>query len=169
MVRPFEMIGDINNRKELWKLSVKIHHKWKVSMTNKKHFDIVVVDKQGHDIHVVVSIIFRQTFDFVLSVNLMCMRSNFQVVPNDLTFIPTNHKYILKFTSGSTIGDIDKHDIRDKMTNLTPFADIILRKWHKHLLTDIIGVVDEIGYSQSQMGGKKPQINLVLRDLEYVS
>lgn len=46
MARPFDMVCNIIDQKELWKLTIKIHHKWKVSMTNMEHFEIVVLDKQ---------------------------------------------------------------------------------------------------------------------------
>ncbi|CAI8612671.1 unnamed protein product [Vicia faba] len=84
MARPFEMI------------------------TLKEHFEMVVFDKHGHDIHVVVPTIFKQTFDSIL-----------------------------------------KHDIQDKLRNLTPFANIIFGKWQRNVLC----------------GGKQPQVNLVLHDL----
>ncbi|CAK8533328.1 unnamed protein product [Lathyrus sativus] len=149
MARLFEMMNDITDRKDLWKLAVKIHHKWKVITTTKEHFEMVVIDKQGHDIHVVVPTIFRQTFDSALSVNVTCTMSNFQVQLNDLIFKPTSHKYLLKFTGGIRIRDTGKHDIPNKVINLTPYADIVAGKWPKNLLIDVIGVVDKIRYSRS--------------------
>ncbi|XP_058783999.1 uncharacterized protein LOC131658754 [Vicia villosa] len=124
-------------------------------------FDLMTM---GPDIQVVVPTIYRQTFDSLLLVNTTCTMSNFEVCPNDLIFKPTNQKYILKFTSGTTVSEIGKHDIQSKPTICTPFADIISGKWKKHLLTDVIGVIDEVGYTQS-MVRKKPQINFILRDL----
>ncbi|CAI8607038.1 unnamed protein product [Vicia faba] len=76
------------------------------------------------------------------------------VVPSDLMFKPTNHKFLLKFTSGTTIGDIGKHDITDKLSSLTPFVDIILGKWQRNILCDVIGVIDDVGYTQLHAGGK---------------
>lgn len=60
--------------------------------------------------------------------NVTCTMFNFQVQPNDLMFKPTNLKFLLKFTSGTTMEDVGKHDIPDKSANLTPFADIISGK-----------------------------------------
>ncbi|CAI8599226.1 unnamed protein product [Vicia faba] len=140
MVRPFDNIGDINERKELWKFDVIIHRKWKVTTTNKEYFELVIIDKHCHDIQVVVPTLFRKSFDSVLLVNSNYTMSNFQVVPNELLFKPTNHKYILKFISGTTIANIDKHEILEKMTTLTPFADIISGKWQKSLLTSTIPI-----------------------------
>lgn len=45
IVRSFEKINDINGMKELWKVDVKIHHKWSVVSKTKKHFEMIVIDK----------------------------------------------------------------------------------------------------------------------------
>ncbi|CAK8565531.1 unnamed protein product [Lathyrus sativus] len=110
---------------------------------------MAVVDKKGHDIYIIILTTFRQSFDSALLVDVTCTMSNFQVLPNDLLFRPSNQKYILNFNGGMTIKDVGKHDIPDKICNLTPFPDIISRKWQRNLLTDIIRVMDEDGYSQS--------------------
>ncbi|CAI8607726.1 unnamed protein product [Vicia faba] len=62
--------------------------------------------------------------------------SNFQVVPNDLLFKPTSHKFILKFTGGTTVVNVGKHEIPEKIKTLTPFANIISGTWPKSLFTD---------------------------------
>jgi hypothetical protein len=35
-------------------------------------------------------------------------------------------------------------------------------------MTDIIGAIDEIGYTQAHPGSKKIQVNLKLKDLGYI-
>ncbi|KAI5441059.1 hypothetical protein KIW84_010498 [Lathyrus oleraceus] len=47
MARPFEMIKDINDQKELWKIVVKVHHKWTVISNNKEHFEMIFIDKEA--------------------------------------------------------------------------------------------------------------------------
>ncbi|XP_058762971.1 uncharacterized protein LOC131636381 [Vicia villosa] len=101
MARPFDKISEINETNALWKLAVRIQHKWKVATSNLEHFEMVVIDKMGHDVHVVVSSMLMKSFDAVLLV--------------DINYV--------------------------------------------------IGVVDEVGYTQKKMGGKKAQVNLILRDL----
>lgn len=151
---------------------------------------------QGIDIHVIVSIMFKQAFDSVLSINKTCIITNFQVQLNDLMFNVTDHKYLLKFTGGTTVGDNNKHEIPDKVINFISFPKMILGKWKKNLLiyilfmsrsfrsmnhfgiciliivsninTYVIRLVDEIGYTQSHSGSKKMHVNLVLKDLGYV-
>src|SRR3954470_21496942 len=46
MARPLEKISDVNDEKELWKVAVKIHHKWSVISNNKEHFEMVVYDSE---------------------------------------------------------------------------------------------------------------------------
>ncbi|CAI8616372.1 unnamed protein product [Vicia faba] len=135
------MISDINDCKELWKNDVKIHLKWKVTAASKEHFDMVVYDKQGHDIDIVVANIFKKNFNSILS---------------ELTRLAR---------CGTTVGDIGKHEIDNKPRSLTPLADVISWKWKRNYLFDVIGVVDEVCYTQSHTGGKKPQVNLELCDL----
>lgn len=117
---------------------------------------------------------FRQTFDSALIVNKTCTISNFQVQKNDLMFKASNHKFLLKFTSGTTVGDYNKYSIHGKVIKFTSFVDIISEKWQTNLLigipfnfrmlhirfyismnsihtiflpTYVIGTVDEVRYS----------------------
>lgn len=46
MDQPFDLIKDINGSKEIWKIANKVHHKWKVLSTTKKHFELTVIDKE---------------------------------------------------------------------------------------------------------------------------
>ncbi|XP_058746645.1 uncharacterized protein LOC131619576 [Vicia villosa] len=165
MARPFELVKNINDTKELWKLVVHIHHKWTVVNKNKEHFELVVVDKDGCDIHVKVPHPFKQAYDSLLTVDNTYTISNFQVSLNDLLFKPSDHKFMLTFTGGTSVTDKNKHDIPAKPLKFTSFTDIMTGNWKKDVLIDVIGMVTEIGYTQVQQGGKKQQINLLLKDL----
>lgn len=80
---------------------------------------------------------FKQTFNSVLSINETCTIANFQVQLNDLMFKASDHKYLLKLTGGTTVGDNKKHEIPDDVIKFTFFGDIILGKWEKNLLIGI--------------------------------
>ncbi|XP_058784467.1 uncharacterized protein LOC131659272 [Vicia villosa] len=173
MARPFEPVKNINDTKELWKAAVCIHHKWSIANKNKEHFELVVVDKDasmsiwllrllllfiGCDIHVKVPNAFKQAYDSLLTVGNTYTISNFQVSLNDLLFKPSYHKFMLTFTGGTSVTDKNKHQIPAKPLKFTSFTDIMTRNWKKDVLI-------EIGYTQLQQGGKKQQINLLLKDL----
>lgn len=44
MVRPFEIICNIIDKKELWKIDVKVHHKWNVVSNNKEYVTLIFMD-----------------------------------------------------------------------------------------------------------------------------
>lgn len=90
------------------------------------------------DIYVIVSIMFRQALDFVLSVNMTCTITKFQVQLNDLMFKASDHKYLLKFIGGTTLGDNNKHEIPDKVIKFASFVDIISGKWKKNILIGLV-------------------------------
>ncbi|XP_058750998.1 uncharacterized protein LOC131624017 [Vicia villosa] len=95
---------------------------------------MIVFDKYGNHIHVVVPSLYSKTFDSQLALNDTVTISNFQVLPNDVVFKPTQHKYLLKFSGGTTVGDRNKHSIPDKVVQVTLFCDIISGKWKKDVL-----------------------------------
>ena len=60
--------------------------------------------------------------------------SNFKVQPNVLSFKPSAHKYMVKFTGGTSVADDDKHDISAKPLKVTSFSDIITGRFNKDVL-----------------------------------
>ncbi|XP_058752240.1 uncharacterized protein LOC131625396 [Vicia villosa] len=108
--------------------------------------------------------------------------SNFSVQPNNLVFKPSSHKFLVKFTGGTAVGDVNKHDIPPKPRPFTSFPDIINGNFQKNVLigktasryhfllhyivaqllmffvfnnpSDIIGMLESFGYQQTQIGGE---------------
>jgi hypothetical protein len=46
MARNFEFIKDINDRKDLWKIAVKVRDKWTSQKEGKEYLELVVVDSK---------------------------------------------------------------------------------------------------------------------------
>jgi hypothetical protein len=46
MARVFDFIKDITDRKDLFKIAVKVKDKWNVVKEGKEHFEMVVVDSK---------------------------------------------------------------------------------------------------------------------------
>src|SRR4051812_26037017 len=65
MARPFELVKNIDDTKELWKLAIRIHHRWTVVNKNKEHFELVVVNKDV-SISFYPSLYFKSVFFFVI-------------------------------------------------------------------------------------------------------
>lgn len=52
---------------------------------------------------------------------------------NDFLFKTLEHNYLLQFTGGTTVADMNKPVIPDKILKFKPFAYIISRKCKKYL------------------------------------
>jgi hypothetical protein len=44
--RPLEFIGDITDKKDFWKLAVRVQDKWTVVKNGKEHLELVIVDSK---------------------------------------------------------------------------------------------------------------------------
>ncbi|XP_058768860.1 uncharacterized protein LOC131642656 [Vicia villosa] len=141
MARPLAKICDINDSKELWKVYVR-----------------------GGDIHVAVPAPHVSLFSEKMALDHSYTVSNFKVQPNVAAFRPSSHKFMLKFTSSTTVTDDNKTEIPPKPLVFTKFTDIINGNFNKDVLIDVIGMVESIGYSQTTSGARKQQINMMLRD-----
>lgn len=168
--RPVQFIRDINDKKDFWKLAVKVTDKWTVVKDGKEHLELVIVDAKGTDIQVIVPTGYKAETDKLIEENTTYTLSNFQVCSNDLFFKASENKYKLKWTGGTTAENRNVHDIPDAQIKFKPFAEIVAGKWRSDLLVHVIGYVHEINYCQLNQGtGKKLQVNLLLKDLSDIS
>ncbi|XP_045790716.1 uncharacterized protein LOC123885475 isoform X2 [Trifolium pratense] len=167
MARAFEFIKDITDRKDLWKVAVKVKDKWSATKDGKEYFEMVVVDAKGDDIFVLVPNELKQKFENEIPIivkNTYTMQ-NFQVSKNDDQFKPSHHEFKLGFNGGTLVNDVNVHEIADPVTKFKSFVDIINGNFREDYLYDIIGMVDELGFQQPNHGNRKVQSNFFLRDL----
>lgn len=88
MAGPFEKINDTTDSKELWKVVVKVHCKWSVVSSNKKHFEMTLIDKEvslftgifvyfdeEHAPFVVLKLFVIMGYDFPVSNVVVCVDS----------------------------------------------------------------------------------------------
>ncbi|CAJ2664510.1 unnamed protein product [Trifolium pratense] len=167
MARKFECVKDINDGKDLWKISVKVKEKWSNSKDGKQSIELLVFDDKGDDISVFIPHEVIQNNEQVndLSVNNTYTMQNFQVSKNDDLYKASHHVYKLRFNGGTIVKDVNVHKIGDPVINIKPFTEIANLDFHEDLLYDVIGLVDQVGYSQPTHGNRKVQVNLTLRDL----
>ncbi|XP_045791821.1 uncharacterized protein LOC123886558 [Trifolium pratense] len=157
MARAFEFIKDITDRKDLWKVAVKVKDKWSATKDGKEYFEMVVVDSKGDDIFVLVPNELKQKFENEIPIivkNTYTMQ-NFQVSKNDDQFKPSHHKFKLRFNGGTLVNDVNVHEIADPVTKFKSFVDIINGNFREDYLYDIIGMVDEQGFQQPNHGNRK--------------
>ncbi|KAK2368089.1 replication protein A 70 kDa DNA-binding subunit B [Trifolium repens] len=166
MARNFQFIKDITDRKDLFKIVVKVKDKWNVIKEGKEHFEMVVVDSKGDDIFIVVPNELKIKFDKetpIVEKQTYTMQ-NFHVSKNAEKFKASHHEFMLKFNGGTRVNDVNKHEIPETL-KFMEFSEIIGGNIREDYLYDIIGAVDEIGYTQPHPGSKKIQVNLKLKDL----
>ncbi|WJX28057.1 hypothetical protein P8452_16822 [Trifolium repens] len=170
MARNFEFIKDINDRKDLWKIAVKVRDKWTSQKEGKEYLELVVVDSKGDDIFVIVPNELKTKYEKEIPIvekNTYTMQ-NFQVTKNQEKFKSSHHEFMLKFNGGTKVSDCNKHDINDTL-HFKDFTEILCNKFREDFLYDIIAAVDEIGYTQPHAGSKKIQVNLKLKDVSDVT
>ncbi|WJX46032.1 hypothetical protein P8452_32867 [Trifolium repens] len=165
MDRPVTLLKEIHNRKELWKIAVKIKDKWNVFKDGKQSFEILVVDAKGDDILVIVPHELNANFDKQIIQNNNYCFQNFQVLKNDYQFKVSENQYKLRFNGSTLLFDVNVHQIPDPAKNFKDFVEIIEGKWRGDVLYDVIGVLDEIGYTQPTKSSRKVQVNFKLKDL----
>ncbi|PNX73057.1 replication factor-A carboxy-terminal domain protein, partial [Trifolium pratense] len=165
MLRAATMLKDINNTKELWKIAVKVKDIWQVVKDGKESFELVVVDSKGDDITIIVPHELNAKFNTLIIEKNSYTIQNFQVLKNDDQFKQSQHQFKLRLTGGTRVFYVNQHDIPYPMAKFKDFLEIEEGIWRQDFLYDIIGVVDDIGYTQRFQGSKKVQINFRLRDV----
>jgi len=83
---------------------------------------------------VIIPTAYKAVYDKILEENATYTLSNFQVDINDLVFKASEHKFLLKWTGGTTAEDINVHDIPKPDIKFKPFAEIVSGKWKPDVL-----------------------------------
>ncbi|RHN60508.1 hypothetical protein MtrunA17_Chr4g0026601 [Medicago truncatula] len=144
---------------------VLMKDKWIVVKDGKEQLELVIVDYK-----VVIPTTYKALYDQILNENNTCTLNDYQIGANDLLFKAYDHKYRLKWTSGTTSINVNVHDILNPLLKFKPFSEIIYEKWRVDLLVHVIGVVQDMSYCQLHEGiGKKLQVNFTLRDLSVIT
>ncbi|KAE9615310.1 putative nucleic acid-binding protein [Lupinus albus] len=129
-----DMIKDINDSKQQWKIVVRIANRWYVQMPPRSgHLDMILMDEQGDIIYVSV---LRATFNewrHYLVEDRSYMMQNFDVLPNDLEFKYCDHLYRLEFNGSTTTCRIDFPDIPLFQYDFKKISDILSGKFSTHL------------------------------------
>ncbi|KAK2403228.1 hypothetical protein P8452_09298 [Trifolium repens] len=167
MARSVENIKDINDSRSLWKVAVLVKDLWIVSNSKQmKHVEMVLTDKQGNDIQVIVPTNLKDHFKDALAENTTFTVQNFEVEKNNISLKCSSHPFKLVFNSCTLIQDLNVHKIPMPEYKFTDFADIKQGKARPDVVVDIIGVFHELGYTQTVPGNRKIQINFTLKDLK---
>lgn len=167
MARPFQKIKNLNDSKSLWKIAVRVVDMWTVANSkNKQHIEMVLCDKEGDRIQVILPAEFKDQFKGRIAENTTFTLQNFEVEKNEMSIKATDHPFRLVFNGGTSVDNIDKHDIPKPSFNFKDFDEIKKGGVRPDVLIDVIGVFHELGYTQTQQGSRKIQINFWMKDLK---
>ncbi|KAK2394376.1 replication protein A 70 kDa DNA-binding subunit B [Trifolium repens] len=165
MARALETIKDINDSKYLWKVAVLVKDLWvATNYKNIKHVEMVLADKMGHDIQVIVPVDLMDQFKEALAEYTTFTLQNFVVEKNNIPLKCSDHPFKLVFNSGTLIQDMNEHNIPHPGYKFQDFEEIKSGKVRPDLCVDVIGVFHELGYTQTVPGNRKMQINFKLKD-----
>ncbi|XP_058776076.1 uncharacterized protein LOC131650380 [Vicia villosa] len=165
MARPIEFVKDINDSKDLWKISVRCKHIWSVTSASKKeHIEMILVDSNGSMIQAVVPPYLVTKFKEYLSHGCSYVMQNFKVGFNDFSFKSTDHKHKLVFCGSTSVKKTENLEIPVNFLNLLSLADIVDGKFHSNILVDVLGGVVEITQSQVSSDNSKSKVVFSITD-----
>ncbi|XP_058752823.1 replication protein A 70 kDa DNA-binding subunit C-like [Vicia villosa] len=166
MSRKFDCIKDISDKKETWRLAVRIIDLWSiVNSKGAEHLEMVIMDAAGDRIQVLIRADHTDKWKSRIQENMTCIINNDTVFDNDFQWKLCDHSKKFVFLGGTTMKHMDVQNIPPLKYYFKEFCEINAGKCHLNRLEDIIGVVHEINNMQSNTPGKKTFVALSLKDL----
>ncbi|WJX12187.1 hypothetical protein P8452_02711 [Trifolium repens] len=150
--RSYDDIKDITDKKEIWKLAVKVDDFWTNMKSGKEFAEIIFRDLKGDTIHVMIGPDeYKKRKDDVAE--LMKLKThtikNLRVQPNDDKFKLTDHRFKLNFISGTKVDPNEISNVSDSGFKFKKFEKIKALNFREDLLVDVIGAIHEIGSAQT--------------------
>ncbi|XP_028206385.1 replication protein A 70 kDa DNA-binding subunit A-like [Glycine soja] len=164
MARVADKIKLIDGSWEALKLSVRITDLWFIGIPGKtEQAEMVVVDSDGDEIHVVCKKDQLKSRKADLKENLTYVMHNFKVIKNDGKFRVCDHEYKLCFTGVTVVRQCDMEQLPFRKFRFVAFSSVIAGHFKIGLLVDVIGVVDEVVFRY--VSSKNTRVVSNLKDL----
>ncbi|KAK2376999.1 replication protein A 70 kDa DNA-binding subunit B [Trifolium repens] len=168
MPKGYDNIKDITDKKEIWKLAVKVDDIWTVVKSNQELAEMIICDVKGDTIHVTIGPDeFKKRKDEVAQ--LMKMQThlikNFRVLKNEEKYKFSEHPFKLIFISGTSVNPLDIPDMPVSGYKFKKFEEVKAFAFREDLLYDLIGAVHEIGSAQTTASAGKLNISFTVKDL----
>ncbi|KAF1869381.1 hypothetical protein Lal_00022691 [Lupinus albus] len=132
---PFDMINDVNDSKQLWKIVVRITKLWYVQIPPKRgHLEIILMDsKKLSCLLNLGGTKYKSLLHYLVEYKTYVMH-NFDVMLNDLQFKACDHLYRMQFTTSTTVQKIIYHDIPHFEYDFKKFGEILADNFRSYLL-----------------------------------
>ncbi|KAH1213764.1 hypothetical protein GmHk_14G041654 [Glycine max] len=167
MARVADKIKLIVGSREALKLSVRITDLWFIGIPGKtEQAEMVVVDSDGDEMHVVCKQDQLKSRKADLKENLTYVMHNFKVIKNDGKFRVCDHEYKLCFTGVTVVRQCDMEQLPFRKFRFVAFSSVIASHFKIGLLVDVIGVVDEVVFRY--VSSKNTRVVLNLKDLRPI-
>ncbi|RZB42684.1 hypothetical protein D0Y65_053319, partial [Glycine soja] len=174
MARVADKIKLIDGSRETLKLSVRITDLWFIGILGKtEQAEMVVVDSDGDEIHVVCKQDQLKSRKADLKENLTYVMHNFKVIKNDGKFRVCDHEYKLYFIGVTVVSLCDMEHLPFRKFRFVDFSSVIAGHFKIGLLVvryvylvvvlDVIGVIDEVVFRY--VSSKNTRVVLNLKDL----
>ncbi|CAI8589607.1 unnamed protein product [Vicia faba] len=194
MARPIEVVKDINESNDLWKIAVRCKHLWTMTSASKKeHIKMILVDFKVfyrsdryefvfvilvlvklneyvrllylYTIQVIVPPFLVSKFKEQLAVGCSYVMQNFKVSNNDFSFKSSNHSFKLVFCGSTSVKKAELLDIPMNYLNILHLDAIVEGKFQSNILVDILGGATEI--SQINVDNKKSKVVFSITDNRF--
>ncbi|RZC27727.1 hypothetical protein D0Y65_000005, partial [Glycine soja] len=137
MARVVDKIKLIDGSREALKLSVRITDLWFIGIPEKsEHAEMVVVDYDGDEMHVVCKQDQLKSRKADLKENLTYVMHNFKVIKNDGKFRVCDHEYKLCFTGVTVVRQSDMEHLPFRKFRFVDFSSVIAGHFQIGLLVD---------------------------------
>ncbi|XP_027932773.1 uncharacterized protein LOC114188383 [Vigna unguiculata] len=145
MARKFDMVKDIDEKKETLKLAVRIKDLWFVqNRDNSRHMELILLDQKGSMIPAMVKKEDLGLWEEKLVEGQTYIMHNFKILKNHGQFRVCDHPYKLLFIGATTIKEQAISSIPVSVYKFKSIEDIVDGNYAVDLLYDIIGVVDNV-------------------------
>ncbi|XP_027904305.1 uncharacterized protein LOC114164038 [Vigna unguiculata] len=145
MAKKFDMVKDIDGKRETLKLAVRIVDLWYVeSWESKRSMEMVLMDQKGD---VIVAMIKKEdmgVWEEKLKEGESYIMHNFKLLKNRAQYRVCEHPFKLLFIGATSIRAQPIASIPRKLWKFKSIKDIIDGKYCSYLLVDVIGMVDNV-------------------------
>ncbi|KAK2389502.1 replication protein A 70 kDa DNA-binding subunit B [Trifolium repens] len=168
MSKGCDNIKDITDKKDIWRLAVKVDDIWTGIKANQEVAEMILRDVKGDTIQVSIG---PEEFkkrkpeiDELMKMETHVIK-NFRVMKNQDKYKFTEHAFKLNFISGTSVKPLEIPDMPVSGYKFKKFEEVQALTFREDLLYDLIGAVHEIGSAQTTASAGKLNISFTVKDL----
>ncbi|WJX68328.1 hypothetical protein P8452_52706 [Trifolium repens] len=173
MVKDYESIIAINDRKNKWCFFARIIGLWKCTDPNNSDMplkiDLVLQDNYGHKIDAQIGRDLIPKFHDCVKEDGVYIMYNFHVTLNHLEVKTTSHTYYLNFTNHTRIKVVDDETVPMYSYFFSHPSTFLSKNYRSENLVDVIGMLSKVEFEDDYFieGEMKKIVSMDLTNYEY--